>query len=254
MILTIDVGNTQTVFGLFKGDELLNSWRALTPKTRTSDEIAALIYGMFSMCNYNFSDCKDVVISTVVPRLREQLYELSRKYFHVEPLIVEFGIKTGLELAYENPREVGADRIANSVAASNLFGPRCVVVDFGTATTFDIIDNGNQYLGGVIVPGVEISAEALFSQAAKLMKVELRAPSNVIGKNTEDSIRSGIIFGYAGLVDHLAGLIEAEMSGKPKVISTGGLAHLISPHSRSIEQDDPDLTLKGLKFIHELNR
>ena len=253
MILTIDAGNTQTVFGLFRGDDLLNSWRILTPKARTSDEIAALIYGMFSMSNFNFSDCTDVVISTVVPRLREQLYQLSKKYFHVEPMIVEFGIKTGLDIAYENPREVGADRIANSVAASNLFGPRCVVVDFGTATTFDIIDNGNQYLGGVIVPGVEISAEALFSQAARLMKVELSAPLKVIGKNTEDSIRSGIILGYAGLVDRLIELIEAEMSGKPRVVSTGGLAYLISPHSRSIELNDPDLTLKGLKFIHNLN-
>jgi len=253
MILTIDAGNTQTVFGLFRGDDLLNSWRILTPKARTSDEIAALIYGMFSMSNFNFSDCTDVVISTVVPRLREQLYQLSKKYFYVEPMIVEFGIKTGLDIAYENPREVGADRIANSVAASNLFGPRCVVVDFGTATTFDIIDNGNQYLGGVIVPGVEISAEALFSQAARLMKVELSAPLKVIGKNTEDSIRSGIILGYAGLVDRLIELIEAEMSGKPRVVSTGGLAYLISPHTRSIELNDPDLTLKGLKFIHNLN-
>jgi len=253
MILAIDVGNTQTVFGMFRDDELLGSWRILTPKTRTSDEIAALFHGIFSMNGFNFSDCTDVVISTVVPRLREQLYKLSKKYLNVEPLIVEFGIKTGLDIEYENPREVGADRIANSVAASNLFSPRCVVVDFGTATTFDIIDEGNKYLGGVIVPGVEISAEALFSQAARLMKVELSAPSKVVGKNTEDSIRSGIVFGYAGLVDRLVELIEMEMRGKPKVVSTGGLASLISPHSRSIEQNDPDLTLKGLKIIHDLN-
>lgn len=193
---------------------------------------------MFSMSNLSFSDCTDVVISTAVPGLREQLYQLCKKYFYVEPLIVEFGIKTGLDIAYENPREVGADRIANSVAASSLFGLRCVVVDFGTATTFDIIDNRNQYLGGVIVPGVEISAEAFFSQAARLMKVELSAPSKVIGKNTEDSIRSGIILGYAGLVDHLIKLIEAEMSSKPKVISMGVwftlFHHTAAPYNRMI--------------------
>ena len=211
MLLAIDVGNTQTVIGLFKTDNIMASWRMVTPRFETADEIASAVYGFLHNSGYDSENIRKIAISCVVPRILDELSKMSLKYFKCKPLIVDTTIRSDLEIKYDYPGEIGADRIANSVAAKEIHGPPSIVVDFGTATTFDIISSSGEYLGGVIAPGIEISSEALFKYAAKLSKVDLHWPERVIGKNTYDGIRSGILYGFLGQIDFLIDKIIDEV-------------------------------------------
>lgn len=259
MLLAIDVGNTQTGIGLFDKKNILASWRMATPRFETADELASVVYNFLHNSGYDSEDAKEIVISCVVPAILDELEKMSDKYFSCRPLIVDNTVKSDLVLRYDNPEEIGADRIANSVAAKEIHGFPAIVVDFGTATTFDIISTAGEYLGGVIAPGIEISSEALFKYAARLSKVDLHWPEKVVGKTTYDGIRSGILFGYLGQIDFLIDKIVEETDHEdpefmPKVIATGGLSALMMGKSRWIEISDPDLTLKGLNLIAEKNR
>jgi type III pantothenate kinase len=254
MLLAIDVGNTQTVIGLFKDKNILASWRMVTPRFETADEIASAVYGFLHNSGYDSENITDIAISCVVPRILDELKKMSDKYFNCQPLVVDHRVASDLVIKYNNPEEIGADRIANSVAAKEIHGFPAIVVDFGTATTFDIISSKGEYLGGVIAPGIEISSEALFKYAAKLSKVDLYWPKKVIGKTTYDGIRSGILFGYLGQIDFLIDKIVEEVGQddpgfKPKVIATGGLSVLMLEKSRWIKIHDPDLTLRGLNLL-----
>ena len=258
MLLAIDVGNTQTVVGLFQDDDLVQSWRMVTPRYETSDEIALVIYGFLKNTGYDPSNVSIMAVSCVVPRILTELSRMGKKYFDIEPFIVGSDIITDLKINYDYPKEIGADRIANSVAAKELYGFPAVVVDFGTATTFDILSSKGEYIGGIIAPGIEISSEALFNYAAKLSKVDLNWPPSVIGKNTYDGIRSGILYGFLGQADFLVEKIIGEVRTydkdfDPKVIATGGLASIVAPKSKFIKIHDPDLTLKGLKILVDKN-
>ena len=259
MLLAIDVGNTQTVIGLFKTEKILTSWRMVTPRFETADEIASAIYGFLHNSGYDSENIREIAISCVVPRMLDELKKMSGKYFNCQPLVVDNTIKSDLVIKYDYPQEIGADRIANSVAVKEIHGFPAIVVDFGTATSFDIVSSKGEYLGGVIAPGIEISSEALFSYAAKLSKVDLYWPDTVIGKNTYDCIRSGILYGYLGQIDFLIDKIIEEVQQddkgfKPKIIATGGLSVLMLERSKWIEEHDPDLTLKGLNLLAEKNR
>jgi type III pantothenate kinase len=260
MLLAIDVGNTQTVIGLFKSDNILASWRMVTPRFETADEIASAVYGFLHNSGYDSENIREVAISCVVPRILDELNKMSQKYFKCEPLVVNSSVNSDLVIKYDYPAEIGADRIANAVAAKEIYGFPSIVVDFGTATTFDILSSKGEYLGGVIAPGIEISSEALFNYAAKLSKVDLHWPDKVIGKNTYDGIRSGILYGFLGQIDFLLDKIvsevntEGEKDFKPKVIATGGLAVLMTEKSKWIEIHDGDLTLKGLKILVDKNK
>ncbi|NMO97766.1 type III pantothenate kinase [Paenibacillus lemnae] len=255
MILVVDVGNTNIVLGVYKGKELLHDFRISTSRQSTVDEYGVLIHNLFQMSQISVNDIEGVIVSSVVPPLVRVVEEMCLKYLKRDPLIVGPGIKTGLNLRNENPREVGADRIVNAVAAVEKYGEGpLIVVDFGTATTFDCIDASGSYLGGAIVPGIGIAAEALVQRASKLPRIELEKPKKAIGRNTVHAMQSGIIFGYAGQVEGLVKRIKAEMgTDTVKVVATGGLAELISGETGCIDEIDPLLTLEGLRIIYERN-
>ncbi len=264
MLLVIDAGNTQTVMGLYERDGegagglratdgLVDHWRLATDAERTSDEVAALIEGVIGLRGYSLeSDIDGMAVSSGVPRITASLRDLAGRYLEVVPVVIEPGVRTGISILYENPKEVGADRIANAVGAFDLYGGPTIVVDFGTATTCDAVSERGEYLGGAIAPGIEISLDALFGRAAALRAVELVEPKSVLGKSTVESIRSGTVYGFAAQVDGLCARIEAEL-GQCTVVSTGGLAELIAPYSERIEYQEPWLTLHGLRLIHEKN-
>ena len=254
MLLVIDVGNTNTVLGIYDGKRLVDSWRIWTERDRTSDEYGILVGNLFSSRSIPLEGIKSVAISCVVPPMLGMLVELSERYFHTTPLIVEYGVDTGMPVRTDNPMEVGADRIVNSVAAYHKHKRSLIVVDFGTATTFDYINRRGEYMGGAIAPGLGIATEALFMRASKLPRVELVKPKSVVGKNTVHSMQAGIIFGYVGLVDEIVRRMKKETGSNPKVIATGGLAPLIAAESRTIEEVDDLLTLEGLRLIYKRSK
>ena len=254
MLLVIDVGNTNTVVGVFDGEKLVQNWRVRTVANHTVDEYGMLIYSLYKSSKISTKSIRDIIISCVVPPMLNILEPLCEKYFHVKPLIVEPGIKTGMPIHYDNPREVGADRIVNAVAAFEKYKTDLIIVDFGTATTFDYVSVKGEYMGGCIAPGIVISSEALFERASKLPRVEFKKPKTIIAKDTISSMQAGIMFGYAGLVDGIVERIKAEVKSNPKVIATGGLAGVIAPETRCIEIVDENLTLEGLRIIHLKNK
>lgn len=254
MILVVDVGNTNIVLGLYEGKQLLHHWRMSTNRQTTADEYGMMMYNLFQHAQLSMEQVEGVIISSVVPPLMFVLENLCLKYIKKAPLVVGPGLKTGLNIRYENPREVGADRIVNAVAAIELYGSPCIVVDFGTATTFDYIDENGQYIGGAVAPGIGISTEALYQRAAKLPRIELVKPKSVVGRNTVASMQAGIIYGFAGQVDGIVDRIKEEFNVEPKVVATGGLAEMISSESRTIDLVNPLLTLQGLQIIYERNQ
>lgn len=253
MILVFDIGNTNMVLGVFDGEELIANWRISTERERTADEYGMLLINLFQYANLEMSKIEAVVVSSVVPPLMRNLERMSKRYFNLSPMVVGPGIKTGMPIKMDNPREVGADRIVNAVAAYSVYDGPLIIVDFGTATTFCAVNEKGEYIGGVIAPGIGISTEALFAKAAKLPRVELKRPPSVLGKNTIHGMQSGIIFGYAGLVDEIVKRIKKEI-GACKVIATGGLADLIAKESSTITKVEPFLTLLGLRLIYQRNR
>ena len=255
MLVAIDVGNTDTVIGIYDGERLTHHWRISTNADRTADEHAVLLHGLLQGAGLEASlKIEGVVIACVVPPLNATFELLAERYFHCEPLVVGPGIKTGMPILYENPKEVGADRIVNAVAGYERYGSAVIIVDFGTATTFDYVTGRGEYVGGAIAPGLGISMNALVEHAAKLYRVELVRPRDVIGRTTVAAIQSGLIFGYTALVDGLVERIIRERGEKTRVIATGGLAELIAPESSTIEDIDEFLTLKGLRLIFDRNR
>jgi type III pantothenate kinase len=252
-LLAVDVGNTNTVLGVFRGDDLVNHWRIQTNAGRTSDEYAVLVRSLLELEGFAWGSITHGIISSVVPPAVFGLTRFFKQHLDIAVLLVGPGIKTGMPILYENPREVGADRIVNSVAAYEQLHAGCIVVDFGTATTWDVVTPKGEYLGGVIAPGMQISAEALYEHAAKLPRVEIARPPKVVGRNTIASMQSGLLYGYAGMVDALVDRIRAEVDFSARCIATGGLAKLIASDSRTIEETDELLTLKGLKILFDRN-
>ncbi len=257
MLLAIDVGNTNTVIGLYDGDELVHDWRIRTGADYTVDEYGMLILSLYKTAHVGMETVKSltgIIISCVAPPMLNILEPLCQKYFKLKPLIVGPGIKTGIPIHYDNPREIGADRIVNAVAAREKYGNNVIVVDFGTATTFDYVSEIGEYMGGCIAPGIVVSSEALFERASKLPRVEFSKPKSVIGKDTVSSMQAGIMYGYAGLVDGIVDRMKAEVKTNPTVIATGGLAKVIAPETRTIDKVDEMLTLDGLRIIYSRNR
>ncbi len=253
MLLAIDIGNTNVVVGVFDEEKLVENWRVGTNTRITPDEYGMIFKDLFGFARLEFGQIKGIIISTVVPPLLRLMVEMSRKYFRMEPMVVTDQIKTGITIRYENPKEVGADRIVNAAAGYNLYGGPIIIVDFGTATTFCAVTGRGEYLGGAIAPGIIISAEALFQRASKLPRVELAKPVKVIGADTVSAMQAGIIYGYSGLVDGIVERMKQELSMEAKVIATGGLAELVSPETRTIREVRPHLTLEGLRLLHKLN-
>ncbi len=254
MLLAIDIGNTSTMLGLFRERELLQHWRVTTRRDGTTDEYGILVKNLFEVAEIARSRVTGMIIASVVPPLQPVFEEMARGYFHLIPVVVGPGIRTGMPILYDNPREVGADRIVNAVAAYESYGGPAIVVDFGTATTFDAISGRGEYLGGAIAPGIGISAEALFERAAKLPRVEILRPKAVIGKNTVGSMQAGLFYGYLGLVDGIVRRMAKELEREPVIVGTGGMAHLILTESETVQQIDTLLTLKGLQIIYDRNR
>ncbi len=251
MIFVCDVGNTNMVLGVYENDELKHHWRIETSRNKTEDEYGLVIKSLFVHVGLTFKDINGIIMSSVVPPIMFALERMCVKYFGMKPLVVGPGIKTGLNIKYDNPKEVGADRIVNAVAGIHLYGCPLIIVDFGTATTFCYINEKKQYMGGAIAPGIAISTEALYSRAAKLPRIEIARPEGVIGRNTVSAMQAGILFGYVGQVEGIVARIKAQSQEKPKVIATGGLAALIAAESNVVDIVNPFLTLKGLHLIYQ---
>lgn len=254
MLLVIDVGNTHTVLGVYQGERLLHHWRVWTDREKTSDEYGILVRNLYDGSHFSSQEIAAIVLSSVVPPLTPTIIELCVRYFGIQPLVVGPGVKTGISIQMDNPKEVGADRIVNAVAAFARYGRACIVLDFGTATTFDYVSSKGDYMGGIIAPGAGISAEALFRQASKLPRVEIAKPPSVIGKNTVAAMQSGLFYGYLGLVEGIIDRMKRELRSDPVVVATGGLAGILAKESSKIHEIDENLTLEGLRIIYERNR
>ena len=253
MLLVVDVGNTQTHFGTFEGDRLLEHWRFATVRESTADELGAALRNLLELRGMQLDQLDASIVSSTVPQLGPEWTEMAHRYLGHEMLVVSPGIRTGMPIRYDNPREIGPDRLVNAVAAYERLGGPCIVVDFGTAVTYDPVSAEGEYLGGIIFPGIEISLEALTERAAALPKIDLTAPRALIGKTTIDAIRSGIVYGYAAQVDGIVERLRDELGDEAKTIATGGLAHVIVPFTASIESVDDLLTLTGLRLLHSRN-
>ncbi|MDO8209357.1 type III pantothenate kinase [Conexibacter sp. CPCC 206217] len=253
MLLVLDVGNTQTHFGTFDGTELTQHWRFATVRDSTADELGAKLAALLDLRGLSFADVQGSIVSSTVPQLGAEWRAAGERYLGHQTLVVGPGIKTGMPIRYENPREIGADRLVNAVAAYERVGDACVVVDFGTAITFDPVSADGEYLGGIIAPGIEISMEALTERAAALPKIDLVEPRTLIGKTTVDAIRSGIVYGFAGMVDGIVRRLRAELGADSTTIATGGLAGAVVPFTKEIDETDDLLTLTGLRLLHERN-
>jgi type III pantothenate kinase len=248
MLLAVDVGNTQTVLGLYRGADLVDHWRLATERSSTADELGVLLTGFLDLESVN-----SICLASTVPVLVREWESLAGKWAHAPLLVVGPGVKTGIPIRYDDPREVGADRIVNAVAAKERYGAPVIVVDFGTSTNFDVVSPAGEYVDGVIAPGIEISMDALFARAARLVKVDYSVPESVIGKTTVASLQSGLVYGFAGQVDGIVGRIRGELGAEARAVATGGLADLVAPHSSAIEGIDPFLTLEGLRLVADLN-
>lgn len=258
MLLVFDVGNTNMVLGVYEGKKLLTDWRLTTTPYKTADEYGITLINLFEKANLNYKEVEAIIISSVVPNMMYSLEHSIRKYFNIIPIIVGPGVKTGINIKYDNPKEVGADRIVNAVAGLEIYKRSLVIIDFGTATTFCAVGEKGDYYGGAITPGIRISSDALFERAAKLPRIELIKPSTAICKNTVQSMQSGIIYGYIGQVDYIVNKFKQEMQklgeAEPYVVATGGLSKLIAPDSTTMNEVHPYLTLEGLRIIYEKNR
>ncbi|MGE5560132.1 MAG: type III pantothenate kinase [Chloroflexota bacterium] len=254
MLLVIDIGNTNVVYGVYDGEKLIHHWRVSTNRASTADEYGMALRTLFQYAGFRHEDIDAIVIASVVPPLNGAIEQMCSRYFGIAPLVIGPGIKTGLSIRYENPREIGADRIVDAVAGYAKYGGPLIIVDFGTATTFGVIDKDGAYLGGAICPGVGTSTEALFQRAARLPRIDLVKPKNVIGKNTVVGMQAGIIYGYVGLVDGIVRRIWAELGQQCRVIATGGMAGLIGPETETVETIDPFLTLEGMRLVYLRNK
>ena len=254
MLLAMNVNNTNTSFGIHRDGQWVAHWRVATDRAKQPDEYAMLLRSLFDFDHLDWSQITGVALSSVVPPLTAAFVELSRRYLKHDPLIVTHQIKTGVKILIDYPAEIGADRILNALGARTLHGAPCIVVDFGTATTFDAISREGDYVGGAIAPGLGIAAEALFSRTAKLPRIEMTAPPAAIGRNTVHAMQSGLVLGYVGLIEGLVARIRAELGGRAKVVATGGMAHILAEQTAVIEAVDPMLTLEGLRLIYQLNQ
>jgi type III pantothenate kinase len=254
MLLAVDVGNTQTHLGLWQGDELAHTWRIATRPLRTTDDLAVQLDGLLALRDVDVGVISALVVSSTVPVLAAAWSGVGESALEVDTLLMGPGVRSGMPILMDNPREVGPDRIVNSVAALARVGGPCIAVDFGTSTNFDAVSAGGEYVGGVLAPGVAISMDALFDRAARLTRIEFVEPPSVIGRNTVHALQSGVVYGFAGMVDGIVRRMSAELGGTPRVLATGGLAGLIAPHAETVHEHVPDLTLEGLRLVYERQR